>query len=51
MHCATSGFVEEGVHRKIVWIDGEWRDTYFMGILEEEWKDLKRKKAVAGAGP
>lgn len=39
-HC--SGFVEEGRHRKIVWIDGGWRDTIFMGILEDEWAVLKQ---------
>ncbi|KAF8895455.1 acyl-CoA N-acyltransferase [Infundibulicybe gibba] len=40
--CYTDvGFVEEGRHRKIVWIDGEWKDTFFMGILDSEWHRIR----------
>ncbi|KJA16913.1 hypothetical protein HYPSUDRAFT_46819 [Hypholoma sublateritium FD-334 SS-4] len=43
------GFVEEGRHRKIVWIKGSWRDTYYMGILEDEWRE--RRKVESAASP
>ncbi|KAJ3744993.1 acyl-CoA N-acyltransferase [Lentinula detonsa] len=32
------GFVEEGRKRKVNWIDGQWEDMFYMGILKEEWK-------------
>ncbi|KAJ3788220.1 acyl-CoA N-acyltransferase [Lentinula aff. detonsa] len=32
------GFVEEGRKRKVNWIDGQWEDMIYMGILKEEWK-------------
>ncbi|KAF8158388.1 acyl-CoA N-acyltransferase [Crassisporium funariophilum] len=38
------GFIEEGRHRKIVWIDGAWKDTIYMGILEDEWPGLKTRE-------
>ncbi|KIM43130.1 hypothetical protein M413DRAFT_435525 [Hebeloma cylindrosporum] len=40
------GFVEEGRHRKIVWLKGAWRDTFYMGILEDEWAARKKMKAA-----
>ncbi|KAF8073853.1 acyl-CoA N-acyltransferase [Lyophyllum atratum] len=38
------GFVEEGRTRKLVWIDGGWRDLIHMGILDDEWIALKEKR-------
>lgn len=32
------GFVEEGVKREAVFIDGKYHDTIMMGILKKEWK-------------
>ncbi|AXR79168.1 GNAT family N-acetyltransferase [Natrarchaeobaculum sulfurireducens] len=32
------GFTREGVHRDSAFIDGEYRDTYWYGLLEEEWR-------------
>ncbi|KAF9568792.1 acyl-CoA N-acyltransferase [Agrocybe pediades] len=40
------GFVEEGRHRKINWIKGAWRDTFYFGILEDEWAEKKKQQAV-----
>lgn len=31
------GFTQEGEMREQVYTDGEWRDTFYYGILEEEW--------------
>ncbi|KIM43396.1 hypothetical protein M413DRAFT_444223 [Hebeloma cylindrosporum] len=31
------GFVEEGRKRKANFFNGEWQDSIYMGILEEEW--------------
>jgi len=39
------GFVEEGKTRKLVWINGGWRDLIHMGILEDEWAALKQARA------
>jgi RimJ/RimL family protein N-acetyltransferase len=33
----AAGFVEEGRPRKVVWIDGEYRDLVNMSILYDEW--------------
>ncbi|KAF8895402.1 acyl-CoA N-acyltransferase [Infundibulicybe gibba] len=41
--CYTDvGFVEEGRHRKMMWIDGDWRDTFSMGILDTEWREIRQ---------
>ncbi|KAJ3754414.1 acyl-CoA N-acyltransferase [Lentinula raphanica] len=32
------GFLEEGRKRKVNWIDGQWEDMIYMGILKEEWE-------------
>ncbi|NKE34252.1 GNAT family N-acetyltransferase [Natronococcus sp. JC468] len=32
------GFSEEGVHRDAAFVDGEYRDTHWYGLLEEEWR-------------
>ncbi|GLB38265.1 putative acetyltransferase (GNAT) domain containing protein [Lyophyllum shimeji] len=39
------GFVEEARTRKLVWIDGGWRDLVHMGILDDEWAALKKQWA------
>ncbi|RDB17920.1 Spermidine N(1)-acetyltransferase [Hypsizygus marmoreus] len=39
------GFIEEGRIRKAVWIDGGWRDTIHMGILDDEWAVIKQERA------
>jgi [ribosomal protein S5]-alanine N-acetyltransferase len=31
------GFVEEGVHREAEFVDGEWQDAHWYGLLEDEW--------------
>ncbi|KAL0580103.1 hypothetical protein V5O48_001879 [Marasmius crinis-equi] len=35
------GFVEEGRKRKSTWVGGKWEDFISMGILEDEWAQLK----------
>lgn len=32
------GFTQEGVHRDGEFIDGEWQDVYWFGLLEDEWR-------------
>ncbi|SEH17171.1 Protein N-acetyltransferase, RimJ/RimL family [Natronorubrum sediminis] len=32
------GFTKEGVHRDEVFVDGEYHDTYWYGLLEDEWR-------------
>jgi RimJ/RimL family protein N-acetyltransferase len=32
------GFVREGVHRDEVFVDGAFHDTYWYGLLAEEWR-------------
>lgn len=32
------GFTEEGVHRDTEFIDGQYQDTYWYGLLEDEWR-------------
>ncbi|TYL36837.1 GNAT family N-acetyltransferase [Natronococcus pandeyae] len=32
------GFTEEGVHRDTEFIDGEFQDTHWYGLLEDEWR-------------
>ncbi|QCS43930.1 GNAT family N-acetyltransferase [Natrinema versiforme] len=33
------GFTQEGVHRDGEFIDGEWQDVYWYGLLENEWRE------------
>ena len=33
------GFREEGVHRDAEFIDGEYQDVHWYGLLEGEWRD------------
>jgi RimJ/RimL family protein N-acetyltransferase len=32
------GFVREGVGREDAFLDGEYRDTHYYGLLEDEWR-------------
>lgn len=32
------GFTREGVHRDEVFVDGSFRDTYWYGLLADEWR-------------
>ncbi|WP_049888082.1 MULTISPECIES: GNAT family N-acetyltransferase [unclassified Natrinema] len=32
------GFTQEGVHRDVEFIDGAYRDAYWYGLLEDEWR-------------
>ncbi|WP_121743718.1 GNAT family N-acetyltransferase [Natronorubrum halophilum] len=32
------GFTREGVHRDEAFVDGEYHDTYWYGVLEDEWR-------------
>lgn len=32
------GFTQEGVHRDEVFVDGAYRDVYWYGLLEGEWR-------------
>ncbi|MBI3732831.1 MAG: GNAT family N-acetyltransferase [Chloroflexi bacterium] len=41
------GFKREGVARKSVWVDGEWRDAIYMGLLRDEW-DEERLDRLGG---
>ncbi|PPQ89473.1 hypothetical protein CVT25_011999 [Psilocybe cyanescens] len=38
------GFIEEGRQRKAVWINGGWKDNILMGILVDEWKEMRDSK-------
>ena len=33
----SMGFTEEGVHRDTEFVDGEFQDTHWYGLLEDEW--------------
>jgi len=33
------GFTHEGVHREAVFVDGEYWDTHWYGVLADEWID------------
>ncbi|AFZ72852.1 GNAT family N-acetyltransferase [Natronobacterium gregoryi] len=33
------GFIREGTKRESQFIDGEYQDTYWYGLLEEEWRE------------
>ncbi|KAF8158339.1 acyl-CoA N-acyltransferase [Crassisporium funariophilum] len=41
------GFVEEGRKRKANFFNGEWQDSIYMGILEEEWFAKLKEEAAA----
>lgn len=33
------GFTREGVHRDAEFVDGEYQDVYWYGLLEDEWRE------------
>ena len=33
------GFTQEGVHREVAFIDGEYQDACWYGLLEDEWRE------------
>lgn len=33
------GFTQEGIHREAEFVDGEHRDVYWYGLLEDEWRE------------
>ena len=35
------GFREEGIKRSARYIDGQYDDIIVMGLLKNEWKDVK----------
>ncbi|KAJ3515383.1 hypothetical protein NLJ89_g1792 [Agrocybe chaxingu] len=43
------GFVEEGRKRKANFFNGEWQDSIYMGILEEEWFAKTKQEAKTEA--
>ncbi|KAF8899797.1 acyl-CoA N-acyltransferase [Gymnopilus junonius] len=47
------GFVEEGRLRKVTWVNGAWRDIHLMGILAEEWTELRKleQQELSGMTP
>ncbi|QCW04585.1 GNAT family N-acetyltransferase [Natrinema pallidum] len=38
----TVGFTKEGVHRDADFVDGEYQDVYWYGLLEDEWRRQRR---------
>jgi RimJ/RimL family protein N-acetyltransferase len=38
------GFVEEGVGREDAFFDGEYHDTHYFGVLEDEW-DVRARES------
>jgi ribosomal-protein-alanine N-acetyltransferase len=36
---ASLGFVEEGVGREDAFLDGDYHDTHYFGVLEREWRE------------
>ncbi|SEW22934.1 GNAT family N-acetyltransferase [Natrinema salifodinae] len=40
----TVGFAQEGVHRDAEFIDGEYQDTYWYSLLEDEWRADDREQ-------
>jgi RimJ/RimL family protein N-acetyltransferase len=39
----SGGFVEEGRIRKHFWVDGNYADYVYMGILREEWENSNKR--------
>jgi hypothetical protein len=33
------GFVEEGVGREDGFLDGDYHDTHYFGVLDREWRE------------
>jgi len=40
------GFIQEGVTKKSVWVDGRWVDEVLMAIMEEEYWERKKRLAA-----
>ncbi len=45
------GFVEEGISRHAIWIDGAFVDDVRMSMLADEWRALGRAGSSADEGP
>ena len=45
------GFTREGVGREDVFLDGEYRDTHYFGLLEREWRDGGDRRGREEDGP
>ena len=43
------GFAREGVLRSCYFDRGEWKDCICMGLLEDEWREKRRKKIVSSS--
>jgi RimJ/RimL family protein N-acetyltransferase len=41
------GFVEEGKIRQEIWFEGEFYDRIELGMLEDEWRELRSEKRHA----
>ena len=41
-----SGFVEEGCIRKVNWFAGQWKDEINMGILIEDWTEMRKAAEI-----
>jgi RimJ/RimL family protein N-acetyltransferase len=45
------GLTREGVGREDVFLDGEYRDTHYFGLLEREWRDGGDRRGREEDGP
>lgn len=43
---SRSGFVEEGCMHKANWLAGRWTDEINMGILFEDWTEMKKAAEI-----
>jgi RimJ/RimL family protein N-acetyltransferase len=46
-----AGFVREGVLRRAAWVNGEFLDEVVFGLLDEEWRQLKRREDASQLAP
>ncbi|KAE9403818.1 acyl-CoA N-acyltransferase [Gymnopus androsaceus JB14] len=37
-----AGFVQEGIQRKVNWMDGKWEDLVWMAVLDEDWEASRK---------
>jgi RimJ/RimL family protein N-acetyltransferase len=44
------GFVREGTRRETAFVDGEYHDTHWYGLLEAEWRERSSGGGDAGEG-
>lgn len=42
------GFVREGVFRRAAWVNGEFLDEVLLGMLADEWSQLKGRRVPTG---